>query len=158
VERRQFEVAVKGLEFKARRFDQTEPFVLARPPERADAAVVEDDVNSVVADGIVDRVRHRLVLVLAVEARRDSVVEGERIPGKATTRSQCGRDVLEAPATVGPGREVQQRPERAVDERRRLVEREIADVAESKVELDSSVGRTAARHAEHRWRQVDSDD
>src|SRR5207248_11412539 len=97
-------------------------------------AVVEREVDPVVADGVPDRVRDRLVLVLAVQARREPVVEGEGVPGEAAVRPERGGDAREGATAVGPGRQVQERAERAVDQRRRLVEGEGAHVARAPVE------------------------
>jgi hypothetical protein len=59
--------------------------------------------------------RDGLGLVLAIETCRDSVVEGEGVPGKPSTGTQGGRDALEGATPVGPGWQVQERAERAVD-------------------------------------------
>ena len=109
-------------------------------------------------DRVADRVRYRLVLVLAVQARRDPVVEGEGVPGEPPARPERGGDALEGAAAVGPGRQVQERPERAVDQRRRLVQGEVAHVALAQVELHARLGRTGTGLLEHRRRRVDADD
>ena len=101
--------------------------------------------------------RHGLVLVQPVEARRDVVVEGKRVPGEPPARPERRGDALERAAAVGPGRQVQQRAERAVDQRRRLVEGEVAHVALAQVELHARLGRTRAGLLEHRRRGVDAD-
>src|SRR5438445_5800420 len=55
------------------------------------------------------------VLPLAIEARCDVVVEGECVPGEATIRLQRRGDTFKRAAAVGPGWQVQERTERAVD-------------------------------------------
>jgi len=50
-------------------------------------------------------VRHRLLLVLAVQPRGDVVVEGKGVPGEPSSRlERCG-DPLKGAAAVGPGRQ-----------------------------------------------------
>ena len=53
---------------------------------------------------------------------------------------------------------VEQRAERADDERERLVDRRVAHVAVAQVELDARQRGALARHLEHPGRQVDADD
>jgi len=53
-------------------------------------------------------VRHRFLLVLAVQARGDVVVEGEGVPGEPSPGLERGGDPFEGAAAVGPGRQVQQ--------------------------------------------------
>jgi len=72
---------------------------------------------------------------------------------KAPARQERSRHALEDAAPVGPRREVEECPVRAVDERRRLVELQLAHVAESEVEI----GVQLPRLREHRRRQVDAD-
>ena len=112
------EAAVEALESEAGDVDEPEPFVLGRPPEPAGGAVVADEVDPVVADGVMDGVRAGILLVLAVEGGGDPVVEGERVPGEPPGRGERGGDALEGAAAVGPGRQVQQGAGRAVDQRR----------------------------------------
>ena len=97
-------------------------------------------------------------LVLPSSRGRDPVVEGERVPREPAVRPERRGDALERASAVGPGREVQERAERAVDERGRLVEREVAHVALAQVELDARLGRAGAGLLEHRRRGVDPDD
>ena len=78
---------------------------------------------------------------------RDPVVERERVPGEPSARPERRGDALERAAAVGPGRQVQERAERAVDQRRRLVEREVAHVALAQVELDARLGRAGVAPA-----------
>jgi hypothetical protein len=116
------ETTVERLQVETGDIEEPEPLVLRRPPDGARRAVVEGDVDAVVAHRVPGRVRYRLVLVLAVEARGDPVVEGKGVPGEPPFLPERGGDALEGAAAVGPGRQVQERAERAVDQRRRLVE------------------------------------
>src|SRR3954452_12937983 len=59
VERLPGESAVERLEAQPRDVEEAQPFVLGRPPERTGSAIVQGDVDSVVADAVVVRVRHR---------------------------------------------------------------------------------------------------
>src|SRR5215469_6472206 len=108
------EAAVECLDLQARDIDESEPLVLGGPPHRTRCAAVEGDVDPVVAYRIPVGVRHWLVLVLAVQPRGDVVVEGKGIPGETSSRPKRGGDPVKGAAAVGPGRQVQQRPERAV--------------------------------------------
>ena len=97
--------------------------------KRDAAARVEDDFDSVVTREVTipigdpaDRVE------LAVELHGDLVVEHERVPGEAAAWGEARGDAFEHASSVGPGREVEQRPVGADDERRRLGEREVAHV------------------------------
>ena len=84
---------------------------LVCPPERTGSTIVQGDVDSVIADAVVARVRQRRVGMLAVYGGCDVMVEGERIPGEAAvTRQKRRRDPLKAAATIGPGGQMQQRP------------------------------------------------
>jgi hypothetical protein len=103
-------------------------------------------------------VRDGSVSVLAGEARGDAVVEGERVPGEPSVRLERRGDALEGAPAVGPGRQMEERAERAVDKRGRLVEREVAHVGLAQIELDTRFGGTIARLREHRGRQIDADD
>src|SRR5262245_40978826 len=94
----------------------------------------------------------------AVEGRRDAVVEGIRVPREPSTRSEARGYPLERPAPVGPGRQMEERPERAVDELDGLVELEVAHVAETQVELDARLRGVRTCLLEHRRRGVDPDD
>jgi hypothetical protein len=122
------EAAVKRLQLEAGDVEESEPLVLRCPPEGAPRAVVTDDVDPVVARRVVDRVPYRLLLVLTIEARGYAVVEGKGVPGEAPVWWERGGDTLERVAAVGPGGQVQQRAEGAVDQRRRLVEGKVAHV------------------------------
>jgi hypothetical protein len=110
----------------------------------------------------VDRVRQRQarrrISVLPVDGGCELMVERERIPRKAAVGSKrCGYP-LEAAATIGPGRQMQQRPAGAVDQRRGLFEVELTDVSLPQVELDAGFRCTRSRLREHRPGRVDSDD
>src|SRR5207302_2717634 len=50
------EAAVERLDLEPRDVEEPEPLVLRRPPEGARRAVVQDDVDAVVADRVPDRV------------------------------------------------------------------------------------------------------
>jgi hypothetical protein len=86
-------------------------------------------------------VRNWLQLVFTVESRGDPVVEGEGIPGKAPVLALRAGDALEGATTIGLGRQVLQRAERAVDEPRWLVEYQVLDIAFAQIELYASLGR-----------------
>jgi len=60
------EAAVQVLQFEAGDVDEPEPLVLGCPPQAAGRAAVEDDVDTVVADRLPDRVRDGILLMLAV--------------------------------------------------------------------------------------------
>jgi hypothetical protein len=75
--------------------------------------------------------------MLAVYGGCDVMVEGERVPGEAAVRPKRCRDPLEAAATIGPRVQVQQRPPRAVDQGRRLLDFKLPYVFFTQVELDS---------------------
>jgi hypothetical protein len=62
-----------------------------------------NDVDPVVAAGVVDGVRGGVPLRVAVDARRDAVVEGEGVPGEPPAGGQAGGDPFEGPAPLGPG-------------------------------------------------------
>src|SRR5262245_5926960 len=145
VERLSLESAVESFEVQARDVEESQPFVLGRPPERAGPTVVQGDVDSVVADAVVVRVRHRYsgvgVGVPPVDRGCNAMVEGERVPGEATVGQQRRRDALEAAATFGPRGQMQERPAGAVDQRRGLLELELTDDAFAQVELDSLLSR-----------------
>ena len=161
VERFPIESAVESFEAQARDVEETEPFVLGRPPERTGPTVVQGDVDPVIADAVVVRVRQRHsavpVGVLAVHGRRDVVVEGECVPGEATVRQERGRDALEAAATIGPGGQMQQRPAGAVDQGRGLPEFKFSYVTFAQVELDSLFSRALPCLREHPRRRVNPD-
>jgi hypothetical protein len=85
------------------------------------------------------------------------VVEGERVPGEPPARPRrCGHGLEEA-AAVGPGGQVQQRAERAVDQRRLLVEVRVAHVGLDQVEFHARVGGAGAGLRQHRGRRVQAD-
>src|SRR5207244_5211441 len=122
VERFAGESAIESFQPQARDVEESQPFVLGCPPERTGSTTVQGDVDPVIADAVVDRVRQRCVGVLAVYGGCDLMVEGERVPGEATVRpKRCG-DRLKAAATIGPRGQMQQRPAGAVDHRRRFLD------------------------------------
>src|SRR6266498_2922648 len=122
VERFAGESAIESFQPQARDVEEPQPFVLGCPPERTGSTTVQGDVDPVIADAVVDRVRQRCVGVLAVYGGCDLMVEGERVPGEATVRpKRCG-DRLKAAATIGPRGQMQQRPAGAVDHRRRFLD------------------------------------
>jgi len=57
VERFPIESAVESFQTQARDVEETQPFVLGCPPERTGSTVVQGDVDSVIADAVVVRVR-----------------------------------------------------------------------------------------------------
>src|SRR5438309_9994337 len=92
VERFPGESAIESFEAQARDVEETQPFVLGCPPERTGSTVVQGDVDPVIADAVVNRVRHSEARsrlgVLAVDGRCDVMVEGECIPGEAPVREE----------------------------------------------------------------------
>ena len=89
----------------------------------------------------------------AMRGLKTNAFQTKRPPGAsaAATRSKTRRLSLH----VG---QMQHGAERAVDERRWLVEREVAHVALVQLELDSRLGGLLLRQCEHRRRAVDADD
>ena len=83
------------------------------------------------------------------------MVEGERVPGEAAVRPKRCRDPLEAAATIGPRGQMQQRPPRAVDQGRRLLDFKLPYVSFTQVELDSLLNCAHSSLREHRRRRVD---
>lgn len=73
--------------------------------------------------------RNGPLLVLAVQARGNPVVERKGVPGEPPARPQGGGDTLEGAAAVSPSGQVQQCAERTVDQRRRLIERRRSGLA-----------------------------
>ena len=82
------------------------------------------------------------------------MVEGERVPGEAAVRPKRCRDPLEAAATIGPRGQMQQRPPRAVDQGRRLLDFKLPYVSFTQVELDSLLNCAHSSLREHRRRRV----
>jgi hypothetical protein len=74
---------------------------------------------------------------------------------KAPARLQRCRDPLEDAPLVLPRRQVEHRAGRAVDERGRLVQRELPHVFLAQLQLDTRLGRAHPRQLEHRRRGVD---
>jgi Winged helix DNA-binding domain len=161
VERFAGESAVESLEAEARDVEEPQPLVLGCPPERTGSTLVQGDVDSVVADAVVVRVRQRKtrgrVAVPAVDGGCDVMVEGERVPGEAAFRPKRYRDPLEAAAAIGPRGQMQQRPPGAVDQGCRLVDFKLPYVSFAQVELDSRLSRSRSGLSEHRRRRVDPD-
>src|SRR5205807_10444082 len=122
VERFPGESAIESFEAQARDGEEPQPFVLGCPPERTGSTIVQGDVDSVIADAVVVRVRQRRVGMPAVYGGCEVMVEGERIPGEAAVRPKRRRDPLKAAATIPPRGQMQQRPAGAVDHRRRLLD------------------------------------
>ena len=92
--------------------------------------------------------------MLAVYGGCDVMVEGERVPGEAAVRPKRCRDPLEAAATIGPRGQMQQRPPRAVDQGRRLLDFKLPYVSFTQVELDSLLNCAHSSLREHRRRRV----
>jgi len=82
------------------------------------------------------------------------MVECERVPGEAAVRPKRCRDALEAAATIGPRGQMQQRPPRAVDQGRRLLDFKLPYVSFTQVELDSLLNCAHSSLREHRRRRV----
>src|SRR5919197_936413 len=89
----------------------------------------------------------------AVYGGCDVMVEGERIPGEAAVRPKRRRDPLEA-ATIGPRGQMLQRPPRAVDQGRRLLDFKLPYVSFTQVELDSLLNCAHSSLREHRRRRI----
>src|SRR4051812_2912636 len=123
------ESAVERLQAEARNVEEPQPFVLRRPPERTGSALVQGDVDTVVADAVVVRVCHRRVGVPAVESGCEVMIERECVPGEAALRPKRRRDPLETAASIRPGGQVQRRPAGAVDQGCGLRELELAYVS-----------------------------
>src|SRR5438105_8071121 len=102
VERFPGESAIESFEAQARDVEEPQPFILGRPPERTGSTIVEGDVDSVIADAVVVRVRHPRVDMPAIDGGCGVVVEGERVPGEEAVRPKRRRDPLEAAAPIGP--------------------------------------------------------
>ena len=64
VERLAGESAIESFQPQARDIEESQPFVLGCPPERTGSTIVQGDVDPVIADAVVDRVRQRCVGVL----------------------------------------------------------------------------------------------
>jgi hypothetical protein len=84
------EAAVEGFHLEAGDIDEAEPLVLRRPPDGAPGAVVEREVDAVVAYRGADCVWYRLVLVNALEPRGDAVLERNGVPGEPAVRLERG--------------------------------------------------------------------
>jgi len=151
------EAAVQRLHLEPGDVEKAEPFVLRRPPQRTLRTVVTGDVDPVLAHRVPERVRHRFLLALAIEVRGDVVVEGQGVPGEPPLRPERDGDALEGAPPVGPGRQVQQRTERAVDQPRWLVEGQVMHVTFAQVEVHAHLGRAGPRLSEHGRRGVDAD-
>ena len=158
VERLAGKSAIERFQAQPRDVEEAQPFVLGCPPERTGSTIVQGDVDPVIADAVVDRVRHRdagrRVGVLAVYGGCDVMVESERVPGEAAVRPKRRRDALEAVATIGPGGQMQQRPAGAVDQGRRFLEFKFSYVTFAEVEFDSLLSRAQTCLCEHRRRRV----
>ncbi len=101
--------------------------------------------------------RHRLLLALTVQAGCDLVAEDERVPGEAASRPECRGHAFECATPVAPGRQMQQGSERAIDQCRRLVQRELTHVALPQIEVDASLLCRLTRLGKHRRRSIDPD-
>src|SRR4029453_14561035 len=101
VERFPGESAIESFEGQARAVGEPKPFVLGLPPERTGSTIVQGDVDSVIADAVVVRVRQRRVGMLAVYGGCDVMVEGERVPGEAAVRPKRCPHPLEEEGTIG---------------------------------------------------------
>ena len=99
--------AVQRLHLKARDVDEREPFILSGPPKGALPAVVDCDVDPVLAYHVMDHMRDGLVLRFAIQPHRDSVIEGERVPSEPSIGLQRRGDPFEGAAAVVPRGQVQ---------------------------------------------------
>ena len=109
---------------------------------------------SIAAGPLVGPVLRRVVGMLAVDGGCEVMVEGKRVPGEAAVRAKRCRDPLEAAATIGPRGQMQQRPPRAVDQGRRLLDFKLPYVSFTQVELDSLLNCAHSSLREHRRRRV----
>src|SRR5688572_5885971 len=156
VERLPPETAVERLDLEPCDLDQAFPLGLVQPPERDRVAAVERDVDPVVVLELVDPVADAVLLPpLSVDTCGDAGVEDERVPGEATAGPQRGVDTLEDAAPVGPGRQVEQRAERRIDQSGRRLQLEVAHVALTELQLDACRCRALARLFEHGGGDVD---
>jgi hypothetical protein len=96
------EAAVERFHLETGDIEKPEPLVLGGPPEGARRAIVECQVDPIVAYGIPDSMGYRLFLMNTVEARGHPVVKGEGIPGESPVRPERRRDPLEGSAAVSP--------------------------------------------------------
>jgi hypothetical protein len=86
------------------------------------------------------------------------MVKDERIPREPAARSERCGDVLERASAIRPSRKMEQRPERAVDQRRGMVECQIPHIAQAKVKIHARCFRPNPGLLEHRRRGVDPHD
>ena len=143
------EGAVERFKFKPRDIEQAEPFFFGCPPQRAGLAIIERDVDPVVAHRVPNRVRHRFVPVPPVYPCRGLMVEREDVPSEPPTVTERRRDALECTASIALGRQMEARSERAIDQRSLLVELEVAHVPFAKIKLHPRLGSTSLRLFEH---------
>src|SRR5215204_1939426 len=102
------EAAVHGLHLEAGDVDEAEPLVLRGPPQRAGSAIVQDDVDTVVADREVISVCERaLDDADTIGAGGEVMVEGERVPGEAASHPKRRHHPLEDAAARRPGGEME---------------------------------------------------
>jgi hypothetical protein len=101
---------------------------------------------------------HDVVLILRrpVEARGDRVAEGEGVERERAARAERGCDAVEHQSLLLPAVQVEERAERDVDQRRRLVELEVAGVGQP--QLERQPGRALACDLEHRRGGIDAED
>ena len=123
------EPAVECLQRETGDVEKPKPFILRCPPGGTCRAVVEDHIDPIVANRVANPMRYGTVLMLAVEARGDPVIESKGVPGKSPTGPKEGGDPLECASPVCPRRQVQQRAIRTVNQRRRFFETQIAHVS-----------------------------
>ena len=133
-----YEAAIERFHLETGDVEEPEPLVSCCPPEGTLRAIGERHVDPIVAHGIPDGIGYRLFLRNAIETGGNLVVKGEGIPGEAPVRPERRRHPLEGSAAVGPGRSMQERAKRAVDERRRFSEREVPHVARDQFEFHAS--------------------
>src|SRR5262245_43618135 len=85
------------------------------------------------------------------------MVEGERVPGEAAVRLKRRCDALKAAATIGPGRQMHQKPPGAVDQGRRFLDFKLPYVTFAQVEFDALLNRARSSLREPRPRRVNPD-
>src|SRR5262245_11531133 len=100
---------------------------------------------------VMGRMGQRAVLRLAVKLHRDLRIEDEGIPREPPAWPKRSRDTLERAAAVSPGWQMQERPERAVNQSCGFVEFQIAHVTFAQVEAHARIPCTGPRLPQHRW-------
>ena len=105
----------------------------------------------------VDEMSKRLVVPVTVGGGGVAMIEHERVPGEAPSRPECACHPLEHAPSIGPGRQMEERPIRADHEIARLLVVEVAHVRLVELQLDAGLRCALARDGEHRGGEVDPD-